>query len=87
MSFSTATGDYTQNRKVAGEEMFAKTTVRWRAESGIVAWYTSPIMVKSEEPFSGSEETLDELLHRVSNAREELLSIERSLERLKGDVP
>jgi hypothetical protein len=32
------------------------------------------------------EETLEVLLDKVANAREELVSIERSLERLRGDI-
>ena len=32
------------------------------------------------------EETLEELLDKVSNAREELVAIERTLERLKDDI-
>jgi hypothetical protein len=32
------------------------------------------------------EETLDHLLDRVSNTREELVAIERTLERLRTDI-
>jgi predicted nucleic acid-binding Zn-ribbon protein len=32
------------------------------------------------------EETLEALLDKVANAREELVSIERSLERLRSDI-
>lgn len=32
------------------------------------------------------EDALDKLLDRVSNAREELVAIERSLERLRADI-
>jgi hypothetical protein len=35
---------------------------------------------------SPPDKTLDELLDRVSNAREELVAIERTLERLRADI-
>jgi hypothetical protein len=42
-------------------------------------------MAKSKQP-SPPEKTLEELLDKVSNAREDLLTIERSLERLRDDI-
>jgi hypothetical protein len=42
-------------------------------------------MAKSKQPPSPSD-TLEELLDRVSNIREELTAIERALERLRGDI-
>jgi hypothetical protein len=42
-------------------------------------------MPKPKQPPSASD-TLEEPLDRVSNAREELVAIERNLERLKGDI-
>jgi len=42
-------------------------------------------MAKSKQP-SSSEKTLEDLLDKVSNAREDLLTIERSLERLRDDI-
>ena len=39
-------------------------------------------MVRSKTP----EKTLEELLDKVSNAREELVTVERTLERLKDDI-
>jgi hypothetical protein len=42
-------------------------------------------MPKTKQPLSASD-TLEELLDRVSNAREELVAIERNLQRLKGDI-
>jgi hypothetical protein len=42
-------------------------------------------MTPSKQP-SSPDKTLDELLDRVSNAREELVAIERALERLRGDI-
>jgi hypothetical protein len=44
-------------------------------------------MAKSKQPSSPPEETLDNLLDRVSNAREELVAVERTLERLRSDIP
>jgi hypothetical protein len=43
-------------------------------------------MAKSKQPSSPPEETLDNLLDRVSNAREELVAVERTLERLRSDI-
>lgn len=42
-------------------------------------------MPASKQP-SPHEKTLEELLDRVSNAREELVAIERALERLRADI-
>ena len=42
-------------------------------------------MAKSKQP-SPPEKTLEELLDKISNAREDLLTIERSLERLRDDI-
>ena len=43
------------------------------------------IVSKSKQPPTPSD-TLETLLDRVSNAREELVSIERTLERLKAEI-
>jgi len=43
-------------------------------------------MAKSKQPTSPPEQTLDTLLDRVSNAREELVAVERTLERLRSDI-
>jgi hypothetical protein len=44
-------------------------------------------MAKSKQPpRPPSEKILDELLDKVSNAREELIAIERTLERLRADI-
>ena len=43
-------------------------------------------MAKSKQPTSPFEETLDNLLDKVSNAREELVAVERTLERLRSDI-
>jgi phage shock protein A len=44
-------------------------------------------MVKSKQPPDTShEQTLEELLDKVGNTREELVAIERSLERLRADI-
>jgi hypothetical protein len=43
-------------------------------------------MAKSKQPTGPQEETLDNLLDKVSNAREDLLTIERTLERLRSDI-
>ena len=43
-------------------------------------------MAKPKQPLSSPEDTLDTLLDRVSNAREELVAIERTLERLRSDI-
>jgi hypothetical protein len=42
-------------------------------------------MAKSKQPPTPSD-TLEELLDRVSNTREELTAIERTLERLRADI-
>jgi hypothetical protein len=42
-------------------------------------------MAKPKQSPSASD-TLEQLLDRVSNAREELLTVERTLERLKADI-
>ena len=42
-------------------------------------------MPKSKPPIL-PEQTLEQLLDTVSNAREELVSIERTLERLRSDI-
>jgi hypothetical protein len=42
-------------------------------------------VIKPQKPPSPAD-TLDELLDRVSNTREELLAIERSLDRLRADI-
>jgi hypothetical protein len=42
-------------------------------------------MAKSK-PLSRPEATLEELLDKVSNAREELVAVERTLERLRADI-
>ncbi len=49
------------------------------------SYYTFPIMAKSKHPPS-PEETLDKLLDKVSDARESLVSIERTLERLRSNI-
>jgi len=43
-------------------------------------------MAKSKQPRPVAEETLDQLLDKVSNAREELVAIERALERLRSAI-
>ena len=43
-------------------------------------------MAKPKPLLSTPEDTLETLLDRVSNAREELVAIERTLERLRSDV-
>jgi hypothetical protein len=44
-------------------------------------------MAKSKQPSRPpSEKILDELLDKVSNAREVLIAIERTLERLRADI-
>jgi hypothetical protein len=47
--------------------------------------YSFVQMAKSKQPIS-PDKTLDELLDRVSNAREELVAVERTLERLRADI-
>ena len=43
-------------------------------------------MPRSKQLLSPAEETLEQLLDKVSNAREELVSVERTLERLRSDI-
>jgi cell division septum initiation protein DivIVA len=43
-------------------------------------------MAKSTQPASPPEEALDQLLDIVSNAREELVAVERRLEQLRADI-
>jgi hypothetical protein len=43
-------------------------------------------MSKSKPPPPIAEETLDQLLDKVSIAREELVAIERNLERLRSEI-
>ena len=43
-------------------------------------------MAKSKQPLSVPEKTLDRLLDKVSNAREELVAIERTLEHLRSEI-
>ena len=66
--------------------MCATPSVRWRADSADTSQYTCRAMAKSKQPSSPPEETLDNLLDRVSNAREELVAVERTLERLRSDI-
>jgi hypothetical protein len=44
------------------------------------------IMAKPKPSVSTHEETLDELLDIVANAREELIAVERRLEILRADI-
>ena len=44
------------------------------------------IMAKPKPSLARPEETLEALLDKVSNAREELTTIERTLERLRVDI-
>jgi hypothetical protein len=59
--------------------------VRQRADSVNALRVDFIIMAKSKQPPSPSD-TLEELLDRVSNTREELTAIERALERLRADI-
>jgi hypothetical protein len=43
-------------------------------------------MAKPKLPPNSHEETLDELLDIVANAREELVAVERRLEQLRADI-
>jgi hypothetical protein len=43
-------------------------------------------MANPKQPSSPPEQTLDDLLDKVSNAREDLLSVKRSLERLRSEI-
>jgi len=60
--------------------------VRWPAESA----GTSPVHLAANGQISAAhqppQETLDNLLDRVSTAREELVAVERALERLRSDI-
>jgi hypothetical protein len=61
--------------------------VRQRADSLDAAQYTYPPMAKlNQPPIAAAEQTLESLLDKVSNAREELVSVERDLERLRSDL-
>jgi hypothetical protein len=40
----------------------------------------------NQPPLTEAEQTLEGLLDKVSNAREELVSVERDLERLRSDI-
>jgi len=44
-------------------------------------------MAKVKRPPNSPEETLEEVLDIVANAREELVSVERRLETLQADIP
>jgi hypothetical protein len=46
----------------------------------------STFSIMAKPKLSPPEETLEVLLDRVSNAREELVAIERTLERLRSDI-
>jgi hypothetical protein len=59
--------------------------VRQRADPVFCRWYALGTMAKSKQP-SSHEETLDELLDIVANAREELVAVERRLEALRADI-
>lgn len=61
-------------------------SVRLRAEATNYSWYTLPVMAKTKLPPTAPDETLDKLLDKVSDAREALVSIERTLERLRSDI-
>jgi predicted nucleic acid-binding Zn-ribbon protein len=43
-------------------------------------------MAKAKRPLNSPEETLEELLDIVANAREELVAVERRLEQLRADI-
>jgi hypothetical protein len=43
-------------------------------------------MAKAKRPLNSQEETLEELLDIVANAREELVAVERRLEQLRADT-
>ena len=63
-----------------------RTLPRKRLNKQAGPLYTCRAMAKSKQPLSPHEQTLDDLLDRISNAREELLTIERTLERLRSDI-
>jgi hypothetical protein len=46
----------------------------------------SGVMAKPKQSLSTHEETLEELLDIVGNAREELVAVERRLEALRADI-
>jgi hypothetical protein len=48
--------------------------------------YNGETMAKPKQAPGTPEETLEQLLDRVSNTREELVAIERTLERLRLDI-
>ncbi len=58
----------------------------WRADSRENLLVDCQIMAKSTQPASPPEEALDQLLDIVSNAREELVAVERRLEQLRADI-
>ena len=43
-------------------------------------------MAKPKPSLARPEETLEALLDKVSNAREELIAVEKTLERLRADI-
>jgi hypothetical protein len=43
-------------------------------------------MAKARRPPNSTEETLEELLDIVANAREELVAVERRLEQLRAEI-
>ena len=55
------------------------------ATTSVRGLYPSGIMAKSKQ-LNPTEETLEELLDKVSKAGEELIAIERTLERLRSDI-
>jgi predicted nucleic acid-binding Zn-ribbon protein len=71
---------------VFGFSVRHRTLPRKRLNKLVGPLYTCRAMAKSRQPSSPHEETLDDLLDKVSNAREELVTIERTLERLRSDI-
>jgi hypothetical protein len=59
--------------------------VRQRADAADPLLVKFLVMARSKKAPSPSD-TLEELLDRVSNTREELFSIEKALERLRADI-
>ena len=59
--------------------------MRQRADIVSSRLYRSGIMAKSKQ-LNPPAAILEELLDKVSNAREELIAIERTFERLRADV-
>jgi hypothetical protein len=58
---------------------------------GFASGLTRPLLFSKLGPMPTSkqpspDDTLEQMLDRVSNAREELVAIERSLERLRADI-